>query len=65
MQRNATCRIDNNVPKPAICDEEPEDLCEQLVLAEARAGAGYQIMNDSVIGDEPRLIAHYGAGPLD
>ena len=33
------------------------------MLAEAKAGTGYQIMNNSVIGDEHRLIAHYGAGP--
>ncbi|RKG41079.1 RHS repeat-associated core domain-containing protein [Acinetobacter rongchengensis] len=31
--------------KPAKCDQEPDDLCEQLALAEAKAGAGYQIMH--------------------
>ncbi|WP_173910732.1 hypothetical protein [Acinetobacter sp. Marseille-Q1618] len=63
LEKNAACRAENNVSKPAICDEEPKDLCEQLVLAEAKAGAGYQIMHDAKIGDEPRLIAHYGMGP--
>ena len=62
LERNATCRSENNLSKPAICDVEPKDLCEQLVLAEAKAGAGYRIMADKQMGDEPRLIAHYGLG---
>ena len=49
--------------KPTKCDQEPDDLCEQLALAEANAGAGYQIMHGEKMGDEPRLIAHYGIGP--
>ena len=53
--------VDDTKAKPTICDVEPDDLCEQLALAEAKAGAGYQIMGK--MGDEPRLIAHYGAGP--
>ena len=48
-------------PKPAIADVEPGDLCEQLALAEAKAGAGVVIM--TALADEPRLISHYGAGP--
>jgi hypothetical protein len=51
---NATC-------KPAIADVQPGDLCEQLALAEAKAGAGRPIMFQLV--DEPRLVAHYGLGP--
>jgi len=47
--------------KPAIADAEPGDLCEQLALAEAKAGAGEVIMNN--LADEPRLVAHYGKGP--
>lgn len=49
------------IEKPAICDVEPDDLCEQMALAEAKAGAGYPIIGQ--MGDEPRLIAHYGPGP--
>ncbi len=52
---------DPGVCKPAIPDKEPGDLCEQLALAEAKAGAGVPIMGR--MGDEPRLIAHYGPGP--
>lgn len=63
LEDNVTCRIDNILSKPARCDEEPEDLCEQLVLAEAKAGAGSHIMKGEIMNDEPRLIAHYGAGP--
>ena len=46
---------------PAIPDAQPRDLCEYLALAEAKAGAGVQIMSN--LGDEPRLVAHYGPGP--
>ena len=46
---------------PPISDYCPKDLCEQLAFAEAKAGAGTTIM--SHLGDEPRLIAHYGRGP--
>jgi len=45
-------------PNPDI---EPNDFCEQLALAEAKAGAGTQIMSN--LADEPRLISHYGGGP--
>lgn len=47
--------------KPAIPDTESHDLCEQLALAEAKPGAGSPRMG--AMGDEPRLVAHYGAGP--
>jgi RHS repeat-associated protein len=47
--------------KPAKKDVEPNDLCEQMALAEAKAGAGTPIMGS--MGDEPRLVAHYGPGP--
>ena len=40
---------------------QPEELCEQLALAEAQGGAGRQIMGE--LGDAPRLIALYGPGP--
>lgn len=46
---------------PAIPDVRPRDLCEQLALAEAKGGAGIEIMKS--LGDEPRLVAHYGPGP--
>ncbi|HEY9130830.1 MAG TPA: RHS repeat-associated core domain-containing protein, partial [Dyella sp.] len=49
------------VCKPAVDDVQGRDLCEQLALAEAKAGAGEPIMGS--MGDEPRLIAHYGPGP--
>ncbi|AXV81098.1 RHS repeat-associated core domain-containing protein [Ralstonia solanacearum] len=49
------------VCKPAKPDVQPNDLCEQLALAEAKAGAGYPIMGQ--MGDEPRLVALYGPGP--
>ncbi|MET2531233.1 RHS repeat-associated core domain-containing protein [Ralstonia pseudosolanacearum] len=49
------------VCKPAKSDVQPNDLCEQFALAEAKAGAGYPIMGQ--MGDEPRLIALYGPGP--
>jgi len=52
---------DGAVCKPAIADVQPNDLCEQLALAEAKAGAGVPIM--SALADEPRLIALYGWGP--
>jgi hypothetical protein len=32
-----------------------------MALAEAKAGAGTPIMGG--MGDEPRLVAHYGPGP--
>jgi RHS repeat-associated protein len=47
--------------KPAIPDVAPGNFCEQLALAEAKAGAGVPIMGN--MGDEPRLISHYGPGP--
>ena len=47
--------------KPAIKDVEPDDFCEQLALAEAKAGR--HIMKGQKMSDEPRLIAHYGPGP--
>ncbi|WP_250628452.1 RHS repeat-associated core domain-containing protein [Pinirhizobacter soli] len=47
---------------PAIPDCQGGDLCEQLALAEAKAGAGRPIMNDNPLGDLPRLLAHYGPG---
>ncbi len=47
--------------RPAISDIEPKDFCEQLALAEAKAGAGVEKMWG--LGDEPRLTAHYGPGP--
>ncbi len=59
----------NNAPgysqacKPAIPDVSPGDLCEQLALAEAKAGAGYPIMTGLEMKDAPRLVAHYGPGP--
>lgn len=52
---------DDPACKPAIPDVEPGDLCEQLALAEAKAGAGEPIMGS--MADEPRLIANYGPGP--
>jgi hypothetical protein len=52
---------DKNACKPAIPDAQPKDLCEELALAEAKAGAGLPIMSN--LGDTPRLIAHYGLGP--
>jgi len=47
--------------KPGICDVGPNDLCEQLALAEAKAGAGVPIMGS--MADAPRLVAVYGPGP--
>lgn len=47
--------------KPAIPDACPDDLCEQLALAEAKGGEGRIIMTG--LADEPRLVAHYGRGP--
>ena len=49
------------VCKPALPDVQPSDLCEQFALAAAKSGAGGPIMGS--MGDEPRLIAHYGPGP--
>nr|WP_269634489.1 RHS repeat-associated core domain-containing protein [Methylovulum miyakonense] len=51
----------DKICKPAIPDVEPDNLCVQLALAEAKAGAGEPRMGK--MGDEPRLIAHYGPGP--
>lgn len=51
----------SQICKPAIADVDPGDLCEQLALAEAKAGAGVPIMGS--MNDEPRLIAHHGPGP--
>jgi RHS repeat-associated protein len=48
------------VCKPSIVDTQPRDLCEQLALAEAKAGAGEPII--SALGDAPRLVTHYGPG---
>ncbi|MGF6350948.1 RHS repeat-associated core domain-containing protein [Variovorax sp. W2I14] len=47
--------------KPSIPDVSPNNFCEQLALAEAKAGAGEPIMGK--MGDEQRLIALYGPGP--
>ncbi|QWF19654.1 RHS repeat protein [Lysobacter capsici] len=47
--------------KPAIADVQARDFCEQMALAEAKAGAGRVKMG--TMGDEPRLVAHYGVGP--
>jgi hypothetical protein len=58
------CKDDDAKPapnNPPITDVQPRDLCEQFALAEAKAGAGTVIMTG--LGDEPRLIAHYGPGP--
>ena len=49
------------VCKPPIPDADPKDICEQMALAEARAGAGVIVMTN--LGDERRLVAHYGPGP--
>lgn len=49
------------VCKPAIEDAKPNDFCEQMALAEAKAGAGVPIMDG--MADAPRLVAHYGPGP--
>ena len=49
------------VDKPAIPDFEPGDFCEKMAWLAAKAGAG-TFAGDSM-GDEPRLIAHYGQGP--
>jgi RHS repeat-associated protein len=49
------------VCKPAIPDVSPRNLCEQLALAEAKAGAGEPIMG--TMSDVGRLIAHHGPGP--
>lgn len=57
----ATSSNTANACKPTIPDVEPKDLCEQLALAEAKAGAGRPII--SALADEPRLVAHYGPGP--
>ncbi|MBC5764484.1 RHS repeat-associated core domain-containing protein [Ramlibacter albus] len=51
----------DKICKPSIPDAEPGDLCQQLALAEAKAGAGEVIPIQ--LGDEPRLVAHYGKGP--
>jgi RHS repeat-associated protein len=55
------CPDDNKPNNPAIPDVPPNNLCEQLALADAKAGAGVIIMRN--LGDEPRLVAHYGVGP--
>jgi hypothetical protein len=56
-----TSSVPDDTCKPAKPDVEPADLCEELALAEAKAGAGTDIMG--LMGDEPRLIALYGPGP--
>lgn len=38
-----------------------KDTCEQMASAEAKAGAGVVVMTN--MGDERRLVAHYGPGP--
>ncbi|WP_155520937.1 hypothetical protein [Ralstonia solanacearum] len=58
---NSSSTDTGKVCKPAKPDVLPNDFCEQLALAEAKAGAGYPIMGS--MGDEPRLIALYGPGP--
>jgi RHS repeat-associated protein len=50
-----------NVCRPALPDVQPGNLCEQLALAEAKAGAGNPIV--WALGDAPRLEALYGPGP--
>ena len=52
---------DGKICKPGKSDESPGDLCAQLALAEAKAGAGVPIMG--AMGDAPRLVAIYGPGP--
>lgn len=60
--KNVSCEAKpDGCVKPAIPDVIPKDLCEQLALAEAKAGAGVPIMKN--LGDEPRLIYWYGSGP--
>jgi RHS repeat-associated protein len=51
----------DQVLKPAIPDVLPNDFCEQMALAAAKAGAGTVEMTG--LADEPRLIALYGPGP--
>jgi RHS repeat-associated protein len=58
---NAVGDAIDRICKPAIPDTSPGNLCEQLALAEAKAGAGIPIMEG--LGDAPRLIALYGPGP--
>lgn len=54
-------KSEDEVCNPPIADVEPTDLCEQMALAAAKAGAGTVEMEN--LGDEPRLIALYGKGP--
>ncbi|WP_309663539.1 hypothetical protein, partial [Tabrizicola sp.] len=49
------------IENPPIEDVCPNDFCEQLALEEAKAGAGRTI--PIKLGDEPRIVAHYGLGP--
>lgn len=53
-----------NTIKPAKPDADPDDFCEQLALAEAKAGAYVEII-DKQLGDTPRLTSHYGPGPWE
>ena len=52
---------EDNICKPGKPDVLPGDLCAQLALAEAKAGAGVPIMG--AMADAPRLVAIYGPGP--
>lgn len=58
---DSSCPENTDTKKPAIPDVSPRDNCEAFALAEAKAGAGEIIMTG--LGDEPRLVAHYGPGP--
>jgi hypothetical protein len=49
-----------SVRKGPIPDEAPRNLNEKLALEEAEAAEGEIIITE--LGDEPRLIANYGAG---
>ena len=58
---NAAGDLIDKICKPAIPDTQPGNLCEQLALAEAKAGAGKPLPMQ--LGDAPRLIAEHGPGP--
>ena len=51
----------------SIPDEAPTNLPEQLLLQDAKAGSGIQILGGSPkpLGDAPRLVANYGGEPAD
>lgn len=50
-----------------IPDEEPTNLKEQLLLADAKAGNCRPIIVglDQILADAPRLVANYGGNPED